>query len=334
MEKLRIGFPLARGGGGPTIFMSRLRQAVQREHLARSSYFFDPFVDILICANSVRNPWRKPYVLRLDGIAFDLALGASEIERRNTPIFESIDQAAGLIFQADFSRKLISHFHPFSSKPITIIPNGVDLAKFNPDGPDMREQLSIPRSALVFISSAKWRAHKRLASILRAFRQYCSSTGEQAHLLILGKLDEPPLFVPERVHLVGYVEHAELPTWYRTGDICIFLSWLDNCPNTVVEALASGLPVLCTNQGGTGELLELTEGGIVVAADEEFRFTTTDLYRPPEPDPDKILAGMRDIVARRNQLSAGIKREKIGIDFVANRYVEFARSVQRIEVRA
>lgn len=330
LKKLRIGFPLARGGGGPTIFMRRLKDAVRRDNLASSSYFFDPLADILVCANSIRNPWRKPYVLRLDGIAFDLALGQSEINRRNSPVFNGINQAQGLIFQAAFSKRLIETFHPIADTPFTVIPNGIDLDEFTPDGPDMREKLRIPSEAVVFLTSAKWRGHKRLNATIEAFQRYCAITGDKAHLLVLGKLESEPLAYLQRVHYVGHIHHAELPSWYRTADVCLFFSWLDNCPNTVVEALASGLPVLCTNQGGTRELVELTEGGVVVEADHDFPFTQVELHRPPEPDQEKILSGMLDIVSRRKQLAAGIKRERLGIQTVASRYVEFLKQVYRL----
>lgn len=327
MQPIKIGLPLSRGGGGPTIFMRRLHEEIKKERLSNTTYFFDPFADILVCANAIRNPWRKPYVLRLDGIAFDEALGTKEIDRRNRPIFDGIDSAAGLIFQANFSKSLISAHYSFPEKPYAIIPNGVDLQKFTPNGPNLRSQLGLTPNDLVFLTSAKWRSHKRLDATLAAFDQFCSSFGGNAHLLVLGELDIVPTSISTNVKLIGHIEPTELPLWYRSANICLFFSWLDNCPNTVVEALASGLPVLVTNQGGTRELIELTKGGIVVEADSKFPLTRVELYKPPTPNPSLLLQGMKDIVDRREQIATNIKRDLIGIDTIARHYVNFTQKV-------
>jgi glycosyltransferase involved in cell wall biosynthesis len=196
MSRLRIGFPLSRGGGGPTIFMGRLRQAIFEEKIAVTRYFFDPFADVLLCANAVRNPWRKPYVMRVDGIAFDSELVPNERMSRNAPIFSGIDRSAGVVYQSQFDLELVSSFHKSKKLPTIVIPNGVDLNKFRPDGKNMRASLGVSQDDLVFLSSAKWRVHKRLGSIIAAFESFCRTTSKNAHLLILGKLGTEPENVP------------------------------------------------------------------------------------------------------------------------------------------
>ena len=326
MKRLRIGFPLSRGGGGPTIFMRRLREEVRNQELALSTYFFNPLADILICSNAVRNPWHKPYLMRLDGIVFDSALGDEEINRRNSPIFRGIDGAVGLIFQADFCKRLISNHYEWGEIKNTVIPNGVDLNVFNPEGPNMRQKLGLSIDDLVFISSAKWRAHKRLDSILSSFDAYCRKYEVKAHLLVLGQIDSQPLGATENVHFIGHVEEVQLPKWYRTADVCLFFSWLDHCPNTVIEAIATGLPVLCTNLGGTRELIERANAGLVAEVDQEYKMGKIELYRPPIPDQEVLLNSMATIVQNKDAFRNSMHRDKVGISAVAKQYVEFAGS--------
>lgn len=320
---IHIGFSLNRGGGGPATFMQRLRQSIERQGLAKISLFINPLTDINIYTNVVRNPWRRPYVLRVDGISFDLALGSEENARRNNLTFASIDSAVGVVFQANFSRDLVANFHGLPACPYTIIPNGVELTYFSPSGQNYRNSLGISTDALVFLSSAKWRTHKRLDAVIKVFVQFQETTSKPAHLIILGKLDHVPDEIPDRVHLTGHIPPEDLPAWYRSADLFLFLSWLDNCPNSVAEALACGLPVVCSNQGGTRELVEITRGGIVVEADQPFTFQPLELYRPPQPDPDLVLRGVLEAVERQHELSAAIDRKAIDIDVVAQRYVAF-----------
>ena len=48
----------------------------------------------------------------------------------------------------------------------------------------------------------------------------------------------------------------QLAQWYRSADAMVHIAWIDNCPNTVVESLSCGIPVLSTHNGGTHELVK------------------------------------------------------------------------------
>jgi len=322
-KKTKIGFSLLRGDGGPSTFLKRLRQSIEKQDIANTSYFYNPFTDINIYANITHNPWHKPYIFRVDGITYDSALSSEETNRRNKTIFDGIDHAAGIIFQAEFCLKLVSAFHGKPTAPYTIINNGVDLNKFSPQGPNRRGHLGIGENELVFITSAKWRAHKRLHSIIDVFSSFQKVTGQKAHLVILGALDQPLTQKP-KIHVIGHIPPEDLAPWYRTGNICLFFSWLENCPNTVVESLACGVPVICTNQGGTRELIERTNGGLIVEADAPFQFKPVDLYHPPVPDQNALLDAVITMVENLKYFAAAIDRTAIDINVVAQRYVDFA----------
>jgi glycosyltransferase involved in cell wall biosynthesis len=68
----------------------------------------------------------------------------------------------------------------------------------------------------------------------------------------------------EDVSYLGPIAHAHLPSVYQKADVFIHPRAGDGCPNVVVEALASGLPVICPKWGGTSELIG--KGGISVEA--------------------------------------------------------------------
>lgn len=147
------------------------------------------------------------------------------------------------------------------------------------------------------------------------------------YLIIIGDLDKKYSNLPKEIIFTGKIKHASLSRWYRSADICLFYSILDSCPNSVVEALASRIPVLCTNLGGTRELIELTNGGIVVDADKEVDFKNINLENPPKPDHDKILKGIHEIVKNKDEISNKINLELIDINFVAQKYCEFINNL-------
>jgi len=121
-SKIRIGFSLSRGSGGPSTFLKRLRQSIEKQDIANTSYFYNPFTDINIYANITRNPWNKPYIFRVDGITFDTLLPAEETNRRNQPIFNGIDHAAGIIFKQN---SILSLFLHFTANQLRRIPSSI-----------------------------------------------------------------------------------------------------------------------------------------------------------------------------------------------------------------
>ena len=60
----------------------------------------------------------------------------------------------------------------------------------------------------------------------------------------------------------------------------IHLAWLDHCPNTVVECLSQKTPVICSEHGGTKELV--SEYGIVVKESLDYNFELVDYSNPPK----------------------------------------------------
>jgi len=325
--KLKIGFPLSLSAGGPSLFMKRLRHSISKQRLAQVSTFINPFTQLNIFSNRPRNIYGKPYIFRVDGIYFDKKQTKGNNETKNKPIFKGIDEATGVVFQSHFSYKLVASFHRVTHKLFDIINNGVDISFFSPYGPNKRKEIGINHKDLVFITSANWRAHKRLPAVIDFFIQFQNQSDRTCHLLILGKNANIGNINHPRIYKIGFILPEDLPAWYRTGSIFLFFSWLDNCPNSVIEAIACGLPVVCTNQGGSKELVKITKGGIVAEADEEFSFEPVDLYNPPTPNYLRILEAIHILLANYDEYANRIDKAKIDINNVAARYITFIENV-------
>ncbi len=66
----------------------------------------------------------------------------------------------------------------------------------------------------------------------------------------------------ERVQLVGEADPQRLALWYGAANVLLLTSRREGRPNVVLEALASGLPVVATEAGGTAELLRGVDGSL------------------------------------------------------------------------
>jgi len=307
--------------------MKRLEKSIKKQNLSKVSSHLNPLNCINIFANKARDIYRKPYVFRVDGIYFDKKEITGSNFGKNKAIWEGIEKASGVIIQSYFDYKLVSRFYGNINRPVCIINNGVDCDIFSPVSDNKRKELSIDERDLVFITSAKWRKHKRLNDIVNVFLEFGEKSDRVCHLIILGKNSVLEGVNDPRIHNIGFVPSHELPMWYRTGNIFLFFSWLDHCPNTVIEAIACGLPVICTNQGGTKELVEMTNSGIITEADDEFIFEPVELYNPPIPDYNKILEAINKIVSNYDSYVRNIDRTMINIDNVTMRYVKFIKKM-------
>ena len=335
VKKLTIGFSLNRSHGGPSLFMNRLRQSIVSQKLCRTSYFFDPFVSVNLFANLVHKTlWPKPFFFRADGLYFSTDLPEAERERRNAVLRDGVVRARGVIFQSSFSLDMYQTLLGVQPQYRTIICNGTDLTRFFPCAPDdearlkLRERLGIPRDSFVFISSAAWRVHKRLTDIANVFHMVRKDCCDTCHLLIIGRHEEQLEAIDDHIISLGVVPNDLLPQYLRASDIYLFFSWLDTCPNSVIEAIACGVPVVCTDQGGTREIVERSSGGVVaIGSDEPFEPHVTDLYHPPRPDYEILRGTIESVMNDIDRYRRRIQYEKLDINRISAEYVAFIRRV-------
>ncbi|PID78155.1 MAG: hypothetical protein CSB21_01640 [Deltaproteobacteria bacterium] len=74
------------------------------------------------------------------------------------------------------------------------------------------------------------------------------------------------LGLSEKVYFYGEVEHKKLPFIYKKYDIFMNASKVDNLPGSILEAFASGLPVVSTDSGGISYMVENNFSGLLCKA--------------------------------------------------------------------
>jgi glycosyltransferase involved in cell wall biosynthesis len=170
---------------------------------------------------------------------------------------------------------------------VEAIPNGVDLARFSPDGtPGRREEiragLGIGAQDRVVMAVGAIMSRKGSDLLVESFGRL-AGTHPATHLVFVGprqRGDEPhhrefqdrldrlvaASGAPERVHFVDLT--ADVPDYLRAADICVLPSRREGLPNSVLEAMACGKPVVMTPFEGLSEDLGLP-GTEYLLADHE-----------------------------------------------------------------
>ncbi len=131
--------------------------------------------------------------------------------------------------------------------------NGVDLTRFSPGPSDVRERLGIPARATVVGFVGRLTADKGVPELIEAFDTILRRVPE-AHLLLVGWFDAAEDALDEgvrkriqdhpRIHCTGYA--ADTAPYYRAMDLMVLPTWREGFPNAVLEAAATGLPVVTT----------------------------------------------------------------------------------------
>lgn len=310
---------------GPKVFLNRLSKSIKKNNLCEIKTPFLPFFDIGLYSVYEKNFFNKKFVLRVDGIYFDKQNKFGDTKILNKRIFDSINKASGIIFISHFSKKMVESFHEKIQKPNIIIHNKVPLNIFNKNGHNYRNKLGIGKNDKVLITSAHWRRHKRLNETIKLIN-IMNEPGDQYKLIILGGKKKNNNQNPN-IFFIGEVKPNELSAWYRTADIYIHLAWIEPCGNTQIEAMASGLPVVCCNNGGIGETIKEARGGIVSNCDNHFTPKLLDYYNPPEPDYNKLINAINEIFENLSKYKNSINNEYLDIDLGAKLYCRFIESI-------
>ena len=94
-------------------------------------------------------------------------------------------------------------------------------------------------------------------------------TASQSRLGYVKELKElcKTLNITDRVTFVGPVAHSELSNWYKKADIFVYPSLYENFGQPILEAAASGLPIISTPVGVANEIIEDGETGFLVNDD-------------------------------------------------------------------
>ena len=154
------------------------------------------------------------------------------------------------------------------TRPFRHIPNVVDTNLFHPIPKEPHEVKHI-----LHVSTLRDEA-KNISGILRVIKQL-AETRHDFVLDVIHDFDKPEFVqyvknnhLEERVVFHGKKEGAELASFYANADFFLLFSNFENLPCVLIESFASGLPVITTDVGGIGEIMDESRGILLHAGDE------------------------------------------------------------------
>jgi len=249
------------------------------------------------------------------------------LNRFNRKLILSCD---GIIFQSELSLKMHRKFmmDVFSSKMYTVILNGVPTKTFYPkdEGVELR-------GSPCLVITATFRPHKRLYEAIKIINML-KETHPDSFLHVIGSVD---LITKENIDQLncdnvifhGAVKSDLLPDYYASCDIGLSPSLFDPCPNSVVEMMACGLPVITTKESGAAELV--MHSGLIIEEGIELDYMELQtIEKLPPLNIGQWCATITKVMNNYEHYSQSMLlrvRSHLDINIVASQYADFIKKV-------
>lgn len=206
------------------------------------------------------------------------------------------------------------------------VPNGIDLRRFGGRtnmGTVSRRPLDVSGGRFVWLAVGVFRSMKAFDRLLRAFAQLPGG----AHLLLVGDGPEKPVIsrtvkdldLHRRVTLLG--ARGDVDELMKIADAFVLSSSHGEAlPLVLLEASASGLPIVTTDSGGCAEIVRDSVSGIVVAASDPAALA---------PAMERLMAMSRDSREAMGKAGRAWVTKYYDMDHVVGRWEELYRELLR-----
>jgi glycosyltransferase involved in cell wall biosynthesis len=201
---------------------------------------------------------RKKIVQRLDGVYYwSIAKAWFPLYNAKSALIRAL-YSDHCIYQSEYCRASCNLFLGPSSKPSSIIINGVDLNIFKPEGTKIN--LRKKTKELVIFNASDFRYRHQIDPILEAVEIYRNKIDRNARLVLAGSFSREIESYPNGVlqqswiNYLGPIKNKDLPLYERSSDMFIFTHTNPPCPNNIIEAMACGLPICGLADGSMPEL--------------------------------------------------------------------------------
>jgi UDP-glucose:(heptosyl)LPS alpha-1,3-glucosyltransferase len=204
------------------------------------------------------------------------------------------------------------HWYRIPDERIKVVYNGVDVERFHPRNRTYREEIrgrhGIGDELVILFVSNNFRM-KGLGSLMKALAKVKNGGRPPFKLLILGRDQKDSyLRLAKGMGILGEVIFAgstnEPEKYYGASDLLVHPTFYDACSLTVLEALASGLPVITTYSNGASGIMTQGQEGFVIS----------------DPRDDQSLA---------EKISFFLNREKVERASIAARHLAESYSLER-----
>jgi glycosyltransferase involved in cell wall biosynthesis len=330
MTRIALMPDLRNGTGGPTSFQKRLAEGLVERGVRVDFDKKTKNVDALLLINATRH-MHTLCEARRNGVMIVQRLGTpfpsnshlsiGPIARirywlgiKNVAFIRShiVDR---IVYQSRFAQECWKRTYGPANKPSKVIYNGLDLTRFSPEGQRYASQADI---CIISVEGTQTGPANNPAILLA---QALNQRGMSVELLIFGKPwnnAASDFSSYSFINFRGHVSNDELRHYYRGAMFFVSTDLIAGCPNSVIESLACGTPVIGYSLGVLPEMLNPEAGRCVIA--------NGDPWRGEAPGNIEGLVGaaleIRENKALFRKGARRLAEERYGLDQMVDQYID------------
>lgn len=217
---------------------------------------------------------KKPVVLTLVGndVYDPYYIPCEFLHGLNKWVIHNVDEVA---CASRFVRDVVKGKFKYTKREISVLPYGVDLETFKPiartDVAALRRKLGLPSDKSLILTVQRLHERKGVHIYLQAAEQVLKKN-PNAFFVVVGDGPERArleslacsLNIADHVLFTGRQKDELLPAYYQVCDLFAFHTFHEGFGIVLLEAMASGLPILTTRAGGTVDIVEPGKHGSIV----------------------------------------------------------------------
>ena len=228
--------------------------------------------------------------------------------------------ATRILYQSEFSRRWWDDWYGKPNQQTFVVHNGVDLNVYRPNDSDKR---SAERFRLLIVEGNLGGGYDmgldNAIQLAETLSQNCKFPME---LMVVGKIsDEHKTAVESKAHIpilwTGPVPREQIPEIDRSAHLLFSADLNAACPNSVIEAMACGLPVVAFDTGALNELVPGDSGRVVPYGGDPWKLDPPDI-----PALAKAAAEILNDPSRFRKAARARAENALGLDKMIDGYLK------------
>lgn len=224
-----------------------------------------------------------------------------------------------IVYQSQFAQGWWERAHGVVPKDKRVIYNGVDLNLFTHHG---TTGFSNDRTRILMVEGNLQGGYELGIETAVALAESLRAEKDEVELVVAGQVDEElrskwAQKAKVEIHWVGVIPNEHLPQLYRDASLLFSGDLNAACPNSVIEAMACGLPVLAFDTGALKELVSAEAGRVVPYGGDPWRLDP--------PNIPGLTEAAKEILSNRVTYRYGSRaraEETFGLDGMVEAYLE------------
>ena len=229
---------------------------------------------------------------------------------------------------SSFVKNIVVRKFSISEDRIKVIPNGVNTRKFAHycNGTAIREKYHIKDNELLVLTVQRLHPRKAVQYFLKVISKI-SKSEDRMKFMIVGDGPEKAklmnlsrtLKIEDKLVFTGFVPDSTLPSYYAACDIFTLHTLYEGLGVVLLEAIASGKPVVTTIAGGTIDVIQNGVNGLLVKPKDVNAFANAIL----------TLAKNKDLRIKMGERGRKMAVDKFDWEKIAEKYIQVYKNIQK-----